>query len=316
MARVLLASDSGVVAVDGSGASREAGSPESVAFMAGDGDAAFAVTRQGALWARDSRGRWSLRNEKTVDDEIWSFGVDTRVAGRMYLGVSPALVYRSDDDGLSWTACDSLTRVPGYETWTFPPPPHIPHVRSIIADPGQAGAIYIGVEEGGVFRSPDGGETWQSLNEGLYWDVHTVAAAAGGRDLFATTGAGFHKSADGGGHWEHVSAGIDRRYTVPLLASRAHPGVLYTAAAGGPPPTWAQGVNAALYRSEDGGERWQRQAAGLPERFDVMVGSLLEDGEGNVYAAAGGQVFRCEAGRDRWKLLAEGLDSVRSAVLV
>jgi photosystem II stability/assembly factor-like uncharacterized protein len=253
-------------------------------------------------------------NDRVVADEVWSIAIDPRLPGRVYLGVSPALLYRSDDGGESWTACDSVKRIPGYETWTFPPPPHIAHVRSIAIDPNMLGGVYIGVEEGGVYHSPNGGETWESLNEGLYWDVHTVRPGVSDNDLFATTGAGFHKSSDRGRSWSHVTNGIDRRYTVPLLVSRAIPGVLYTAAAGGPPPSWAQGVNAAIYRSDDRGENWQRLKDGLPERFDVMVNSLEEDDEGRIYAAAGGEIYMSKDRGNSWKSIASELIGVRSLV--
>ncbi len=316
MAPILAATNSGVVRVDSSSVLREDGSPDTTAFLAVDRDRVFAATPGAAIWSREANGRWLLVNAKAVADEVWSFAIDPGLSGRMYLGVSPAMLYRSDDGGENWTACDSIKQIPGYDTWTFPPPPHIPHVRSIAVDSQKAGALYIGVEEGGVYRSDDSGETWESLNEGLYWDVHTVAPAHIHGDLFATTGAGFHKSSDRGRSWKHVTSGIDRRYTVPLVASKCSPGVLYTAAAGGPPPTWTQGVNAAIYRSDDDGEGWKLLDAGLPNRFDVMVSSLLEDDEGNIYAAAGGQIYESKDRGDTWRVIAEGLAGVRSLAAV
>ena len=40
-------------------------------------------------------------------------------------------------------------------------------VRARAADPKAPGGVFIGVEEGGIYRSADGGETWRGLNEGL-----------------------------------------------------------------------------------------------------------------------------------------------------
>jgi len=238
------------------------------------------------------------------------------VAGRLYLGVSPALLYWSDDGGASWTACEALRRIPGYERWTFPPPPHIPHVRSVVPDPQVIGAVYIGVEEGGIYRTGDQGETWESLNEGLYWDVHTVTPAAAGLRLYATTGRGFYRSDDGGQHWRHLMSGLERRYTVPLVVSQQRPGRLYTAAAAGPPPSWGQGANAALYRSEDGGEHWVHLERGLPSQFDVMVRQIAVDDAGSVFIAAGPELFASHDAGDNWQRLAEGLPTVQALVAV
>jgi photosystem II stability/assembly factor-like uncharacterized protein len=312
MAELLAATAQGVFAIQQGRSKREEG-PADAHILAHGADATYAITDEAALWRRDSAG-WRLVSRQTVPDEIWSFAAHPRIPGRLYLGVSPALLYRSDDGGLTWTACESLKRMPGYETWTFPPPPHIPHVRSIAADPGAAGAIYIGVEEGGVFRSPDGGDTWESLNEGLYWDVHTVIPASAGPDLYATTGAGFHYSSDSGAHWQHVP--LPHRYTVPLLASRSTTGALYTVAAEGPPPTWVKGVRGALYRSPDGGRSWRRLEKGLPQQLERMASALIEDGTGRVCASVGDQVFCTNDSGESWQVLVENLPEVRSLISV
>jgi photosystem II stability/assembly factor-like uncharacterized protein len=313
MQALLCGGNSGVVRVEDGRTEIEDG-PRSAGFLTHTGDETYAISTGGELWGRNEKGKWRLINGQAIPDEVWSFGADPRLAGRLYAGASPALLYRSDDGGETWIACESLRKVPGYDTWTFPPPPHIPHVRSIAIDRETPGALYIGVEEGGIYRSPDGGETWESLNEGLYWDVHTVTPAVSGEDLFATTGAGFHRSHDRGGHWQHI--GLPRRYTVPFLVSRVQPGRLYTAAALGPPPSWRDGVNAAIYRSDDSGGEWLELHSGLPERFDVMVGALTESTNGDVYAAAGSELYASADGGDSWRLVAEGLPPVRAMAFV
>ncbi len=316
MPELLLGTEAGMLRLRADGEPHREEGPPDVAFFARGAHDVYALTHEGALWRAAGDGDWRLVNPRPVRDEVWSFAADPRLPGRLYLGVSPALLYRSDDGGETWTACESVRRIPGYERWTFPPPPHIPHVRSIAPDPRVAGVVYIGVEEGGVYRSPDGGETWESLNEGLYWDVHAVLPAPDGRRLYATTGGGFYRSADGGRSWQHAMTGLDRRYTVTLALSPRQAGErLYVAAAATPPPGWREGANAALYRSDDAGERWQRLAGGLPERFDDMVSALVVDEEGDVYAAAGGALYVGRDGGDTWQRLAAGLPRVRALLL-
>jgi photosystem II stability/assembly factor-like uncharacterized protein len=176
--------------------------------------------------------------------------------------------------------------------------------------------VYIGVEEGGIYRSVDQGETWESLNEGLYWDIHTVVPAPDGSRLYATTGRGFYRSDDGGQHWQHLMHGLERRYTVPLVASRRLPGRLYTAAAAGPPPSWRQGANAALYRSDNGGEHWVRLEQGLPTRFDAMVRQIAIDDAGTVFAAAGTELFVSHNDGNSWQRLAGALPPVQAFAVV
>lgn len=316
MSNILIGTDSGVFRLDKDkkGIQQEEG-PSTASFLATSQGKVFALTKEKALWVRANENDWRLVNEQPVAEEVWSFAADPRDANLLYIGVSPALLYRSEDGGDSWTACESIKRIPVYENWTFPPPPHIPHVRYIAPDPQVVGAVYIGVEEGGVYHSSDRGETGKSLNEGLAWDVHPVTPAADNTRLYATTGAGFHRSDDGGEHWRHINTGLDRRYTIPFLVLPERPNRVYTAAAASPPPGWVKGANAALYRSDDNGEHWVKLERGLPPQFDTMVWAIVLDQAGGLYAATRHEVFASNDYGDSWQLMAENLPMVRSLVV-
>ncbi len=316
MSELLIGTNNGVLRLGHDGDLQRQEGPPTVAFLTCAHEAVMVVTQEGALWRRTGADGWQLVHERPVTEDVWAFAADPRVPGRLYLGVSPALLYWSDDGGASWRACEAIRRIPGYERWTFPPPPHIPHVRSVVPDPQVIGAVYIGVEEGGIYRSADEGETWESLNEGLYWDVHTVTPAPDGTRLYATTGRGFYRSDDGGEHWRHLMTGLDRRYTVPLVASQQRPGRLYTAAAAGPPPGWRQGANAALYRSDDGGEHWLRLGQGLPPQFDAMVRQVAVDDAETVYIAAGHELFGSHDIGESWQRLTGELPTVQALAVV
>ena len=316
MSELLIGTNNGVLRLGHDGDLQRQEGPPTVAFLTCAHEAVMVVTQEGALWHRSGANGWQLVHERPVIEDVWAFAADPRVPGRLYLGVSPALLYWSDDGGASWRACEAIRRIPGYERWTFPPPPHVPHVRSVVPDPQVVGAVYIGVEEGGIYRSTDEGETWESLNEGLYWDVHTVTPAPDGTRLYATTGRGFYRSDDGGEHWRHLMTGLDRRYTVPLVASQQRPGRLYTAAAAGPPPGWRQGANAALYRSDDGGEHWLRLGQGLPPQFDAMVRQVAVDDAEMVYIAAGHELFGSHDIGESWQRLTGELPTVQALAVV
>jgi len=317
MSDLLIGTDSGVFRLgNGTKDIQQEPGPSKVTFLIAVPAKVFGLTRENALWVRTDDSGWQLVNECPISEEVWSFAADPRMDGRLYLGVSPALLYRSDDGGKSWKACESMRRIPGYESWTFPPPPHIPHVRSIAIDPKVVGAIYVGVEEGGVYYSSDGGETWESLNEGLYWDVHMVNPAADGLRLYAVTGGGFHRSDDDGHHWRRIMTGLERRYTTLCVVSPKRPERLYTAAAASPPPAWVRGADAALYRSDDGGEHWVQLTHGLPVQFNVMVRSLAVDEAGGVYAAAGQELFASSDGGDNWQLVTGDLPTVRALAVI
>src|SRR5271167_1013027 len=189
------------------------------------------------------------------EEEVWSLAASPAVKDRVFIGTSHARLFRSDDRGRIFKESDGFLKVPGRDRWSFPPPPHIPHVRTITFDPNYPALMYVGVEEGGVFRSHDGGRSFESLNSGLYDDVHMVAVDPGdSRRLYATTGRGFYVSNNAGGSWRHVKAGFNRTYTVPLLVIGDEHPAIYTVAAAVPPPMWrvaARGADSVMFRSED-----------------------------------------------------------------
>ncbi|MDZ8055729.1 MAG: WD40/YVTN/BNR-like repeat-containing protein [Aulosira sp. ZfuVER01] len=295
---------------------RDESAPPTIKFLAASHGQVYALTLDDVLWSKKENEAWEIVNSKPVTEEVWSFAADSHIPNRVYIGVSPALLYQSDDGGKNWKPCDSIRQIPGYETWTFPPPPHIPHVRYIASAPKAENGLYIGVEEGGIFRSDDQGQTWESLNEGLYWDVHTVVPTNDGLRLYATTGNGFYRSDDGGHHWRHIKEGLERSYTVPCIASLQQPNLLFTAAAAGPPPTWGRGANAALYRSLDGGEHWQKLEQGLPSKFDAMIRALIVDPEDRIFAAAGDELYMSQDLGESWQLVGKDLSNIRALAVV
>lgn len=195
------------------------------------------------------------------DEEIWAAATPPDEPGELFIGTSHARLFKSEDYGRSFKECSAFLDLPGRDRWTFPPPPHVPHVRAIEFDPANPSTMYVGVEEGGVFRSRDRGRSFEPLSHRLYPDVHSVAVdPADSRRLYAATGRGFYRSDNSGGSWQFVAQGVSRPYLVPLLVDVVVAGTLYTAGAAGAPPTWMGGMNGAdsmLFMSSDFGRSFK-----------------------------------------------------------
>jgi photosystem II stability/assembly factor-like uncharacterized protein len=246
------------------------------------------------------------------EEEVWAVAASPAVKDRVFIGTSHARLFRSDDRGRLFKESEAFLKIPGRDRWTFPPPPHVPHVRSIAFDPREPSTMYVGVEEGGVFRSRDGGITFEVLNEGLYWDVHTVAVdPRDSRRLYATTGGGFYRSVNAGKSWEHVVHGMNRTYTIPLLVHRADNETIFTAAAAGPPPTWATrptGADVVMFRSDDRGDTFEPLP--IEQGFGRgMVMRLKDDPErGGFFAVSNnGQVMRASADTTTLEMVSDKL---------
>jgi photosystem II stability/assembly factor-like uncharacterized protein len=252
------------------------------------------IARGRAVFARseDAGRTWvEMAPQSAHEEEIWAMAASPQVAGQVFIGTSHGRVLRSDDRGRTFHELTAFLKVPGRDGWSFPPPPHIPHVRTIAFDPGLPGLMYVGVEEGGIFRSNDGGQSFESLNRGLYDDVHTVAIDPGNsRRLYATTGRGFYLSNNGGGSWRQVKEGFHRTYTVPLIVAGGEHSTIYTVAAATPPPMWrvgTRGADSAMFRSDDMGESFHTVARrGGVHRAMVMRFRSIPGDPGGFFAVS------------------------------
>ena len=129
----------------------------------------------------------------------------------------------------------------------------------------------------GVFKSVDGGATWQA--SGLA-DTHHVArivihptnpdvvyVAAMGHLFSRNDERGVFRTTDGGTTWKKVLYVNDGVGAIDLVINRQSPSVLYAAMYDKERHPWQiveSGPESAIYRTEDGGERWQRLSGGLP----------------------------------------------------
>jgi photosystem II stability/assembly factor-like uncharacterized protein len=243
-----------------------------------------------AIFARslDSGRTWvEITPLNAREEEIWAMTASPEVSGQVFIGTSHGRLLRSDDRGRSFVELTAFLKVPGRDRWSFPPPPHIPHVRSIAFDPMNPGTMYVGVEEGGVFRTRDAGQSFESRNHGLYDDVHTVAIdPTDSRRLYATTGRGFYVSHNAGSSWRHVTAGFNRTYTVPLMVIGNERPAIFTAAAAAPPPMWrvgARGADSVMFRSDDGGESFNAIERGAGVHRGMLMRFRTAPGDGDNF---------------------------------
>ena len=96
----------------------------------------------------------------------------------------------------------------GINVWTSHGPGSV-GITALALDPAESGRLYAGTSDGrGVFKSTDGGGTWDSI--GLLGTdyVHALAIDPATEALYAGTEGGVFKSTDGGGTWSAVNTGL------------------------------------------------------------------------------------------------------------
>jgi molybdopterin converting factor small subunit len=149
----------------------------------------------------------------------------------LYCGVEPTALFVSDDAGESWSPVDGLL---AHE--------HRPHwhpggggqcLHTIVLDPADPRRLLVAMSTGGVYRSDDGGATWQPRNRGVRAEflpdsypefgqcVHKVVhhPARPGR-LFLQNHWGLYRSDDWGDSWRDVADGVPSDFG---FAMQMHP---------------------------------------------------------------------------------------------
>ena len=234
----------------------------------------------GGVWRSSDAGqRWTPIFDGQPTGSVGAIAVASSDPKTIYVGSGEGLqrpdlsvgdgIYKSVDAGSSW-------RHLGFREGQ--------QIAAIVVDPTDPNRVFAAVlghpyganAERGVFRSRDGGDSWQRV---LYRDEN-----AGGADLafepgnpqtiyaslwaarvapweirsgasFHAKGSGLFKSADGGTTWRELTqsmvAAADEVGRMGIAIAPSQPRRVYVLAGG-------RQSSSGLYRSEDGGEHWQR----------------------------------------------------------
>jgi photosystem II stability/assembly factor-like uncharacterized protein len=285
---------------------------------------------EGGVWVSDDGLGSDWRPVANGLDRTNVYALAGRRVGNavtIFAGVEPAALYRSDDLGRSWRELPALRGVPGTDKWTFPPPPHIAHVKCITLHPSRLGTIYACVEQGALLKSDDDGASWVELDgyvrpdDVTYRDTHRIEIHPRRHEvLYLTTGLGLNRSTDGGRSWAPLSRRSDRLGYPDFLAFDPHnPEVMFMSGAARPPGDWlAQRTSdSALLKSTDGGRSWQELRKGLPH---PMVGSIEALGAHEwaggwtlTMATSTGELYASDDAGESWTCVAQGLPPVSKA---
>ncbi len=98
-------------------------------------------------------------------DQVWELALGAG-PGQLWCGTIPGGLFRSDDRGATWTLCSALWGRPERDRWMGGGADK-PGVHSVLPDPRDPRRLLVGVSCGGVWFSPDDGESWEQRGHGL-----------------------------------------------------------------------------------------------------------------------------------------------------
>ena len=282
----------------------------------------------GGLWVSeggDAADDW--RRLEGGLDRPHIYALAARTAGdavTLFAGTSPAALYRSDDLGETWSPLASLNEMPGSDKWTFPPPPHHPHVKSIVFHPARPATFFVLIEQGGLFRTDDDGKTWTELDaysdpSDVAWrDVHRLLIHPEDHDLmYLATGEGLYRTRDGGATFRNVH-GRGERMGYPdflFLDPTDRKSILMAGARRGPSEWFRDGIaDSTVLRSASQGDKWTEPNAGFPNpvvgAFEAMSMHLWYGGMMLVIGTATGEIYATDDNCRAWVCLDDHLPPI------
>ncbi|MEZ4621411.1 MAG: hypothetical protein R2867_38740 [Caldilineaceae bacterium] len=235
-------------------------------FVAAGSGGVWKTTNAGITWEaifadQPSYSIGCLAVDPANPDVIW-VGTGENVSGR-HVGWGDG-VYRSRDGGKTWQ-CMGLQATQ--------------HIGRILVDPRDGNTVYVAASgplwnaggERGLYKTTDGGESWQlalALDEQTGVtdiafapdDPETIYAAAYQRQrkiwalMDGGPGSGIHKSTDGGATWRRIKTGLPAgdMGKIGLAVTPAAPNVVYATIA-------ADEKEKGFYRSLNRGESWEKR---------------------------------------------------------
>jgi len=321
----------------------------------------LAGTRKGAfvLTSDAKRERWEVSGPHFAGWEIYHLKGSPADPNRLYASQTSGwfgqIIQRSNDGGKTWeqpgtkpgeptTTPDGMPKGesnkfvydgdPGTHQW-YDGTPHpwefkrVWHLEPSLTDPD---TVYAGVEDAALFRTVDGGRTWQELSglrghgSGSRWQpgaggmcLHTILLDPSHpeRIFIAISAAGVFRTDDAGKTWRPMNRGLRSEY-IPdpnaevghcvhrIAMHRSRPSVLFMQ------KHWD------VMRSDDAGESWQEVSGNLPTDFGfpidvhahepdtIYVVPIKSDSE--HYPPDGKlRVYRSRTGGHEWEALTKGL---------
>jgi photosystem II stability/assembly factor-like uncharacterized protein len=254
----------------------------------------YAATGAGLFRSADGGASWGAVNPGPPCC-ISTLVFDPQSDGTIYASTRAGGVFQSTDGGVSWNAVNNGLPFDSDGTYA---------ITALAMDPQNSATLYAGnivLGRGGVFKTIDGGASWNAVSFGLP-DSGVIALAINPQNtdiIFAATRAdGLFQSTDGGASWTILNTGL------PVISALAidpqNTNTMYAAAYYGSTDDYS-----ALFRTVDAGASWTQIG---PSYYDEDTGhgirvialATVPQTAGTVYAATSVGLYKSTDSGASW----------------
>ncbi|MHB8246441.1 MAG: WD40/YVTN/BNR-like repeat-containing protein [Acidimicrobiales bacterium] len=260
---------------------------------------------------------------------VWHLEPSNTDPDTVLAGVEDAALFKSIDGGENWVELAGLRTHSSGPSWQ--PGAGGMCVHTILVDPTDEDRLHVAISAAGVFRSDDGGGTWQPNNRGLRSGsipdedaevghcVHRITRHRSRPDtLFMQKHWDVMRSDDGGDSWREISGDLPTDFGFPIAVHAHEPDTVYVVPITSDSEHYPPEGKLRVYRSRSGGDEWEPLTSGLPQAncyVNVLRDAMAVDEMdpcGLYFGTTGGQVYASPDGGDSWNPIVENLPRVLS----
>jgi len=231
-------------------------------------------------WKTTDGGKhwFSIKSGLIVDSDVFSIIVDPNRANIVYLSACSG-IYKSMDAGANFKGGVSVNKLQGI-------PVDARRTRRLMQDPNHPETVYGGTTQG-LYRTQDGGVSWQRLTSSdvIVNDVY-IDPKDSSHVMLATDRGGVLNSHDAGVTFVPTDTGFSARQVDAFAADIHDAAAMYVGVVN-------DKDSGGVFKSTDGGVRWQQESAGL-DGSDIFSLGMASDG--TLLAGTGHGVFRMQDG--------------------
>jgi photosystem II stability/assembly factor-like uncharacterized protein len=240
---------------------------------------AIALTCSTSLWA----GQWAVMGPDGGD--VRSLAYDPHNPDRIFLGTSTGVIFVSNNGGQDWSRFAHLGAGDDYV------------LDHIALNPQNANVMFVSAwsvqsqQVGDMFRTTDGGKTWQTLPAMHGKSIRAMAMSASNPNVLVTGALdGVFRSKDGGDSWERMSptSQAEIKNIESIAIDPKDPNVVYAG-------TWH-----LAWKTADGGANWQHINKGMIDDSDVFSIIVDHSNPANVFASACSGIYKSVTAGDQF----------------